>query len=162
MATVKGTIPGQTVRFVVSKKRAGKSVGRLKEVVEKSHLEDVTPKCPHFEFCGGCSYQTLSYKNQLSLKKNMVKDILDNAIKSEYDFEGIIESPVQWEYRNKMEFSFGDEYKDGPLALGMHKRNSFHDIVTVNKCRIVDEDYRKVMDCVLKHCSERELPFYKS
>ncbi|WP_366459097.1 23S rRNA (uracil(1939)-C(5))-methyltransferase RlmD [Eubacterium segne] len=161
VATVKGTIPGQTVRFVVSKKRAGKSVGRLKEVVEKSHLEDVTPKCPHFEFCGGCSYQTLSYKNQLSLKKNMVKDILDNAIKSEYDFEGIIESPVQWEYRNKMEFSFGDEYKDGPLALGMHKRNSFHDIVTVNKCRIVDEDYRKVMDCVLKHCSERELPFYK-
>lgn len=161
VTTVKGTIPGQTVRFVVSKKRAGKSVGRLKEVVEKSHLEDVTPKCPHFEFCGGCSYQTLSYKNQLSLKKNMVKDILDNAIKSEYDFEGIIESPVQWEYRNKMEFSFGDEYKDGPLALGMHKRNSFHDIVTVNKCRIVDEDYRKVMDCVLKHCSERELPFYK-
>ncbi len=161
VATVKGTIPGQTVRFVVSKKRAGKSVGRLKEVVEKSHLEDVTPKCPHFEFCGGCSYQTLSYENQLSLKKNMVKDILDNAIKSEYDFEGIIESPVQWEYRNKMEFSFGDEYKDGPLALGMHKRNSFHDIVTVNKCRIVDEDYRKVMDCVLKHCSERELPFYK-
>lgn len=161
VATVKGTIPGQTVRFVVSKKRAGKSVGRLKEVVKKSHLEDVTPKCPHFEFCGGCSYQTLSYKNQLSLKKNMVKDILDNAIKSEYDFEGIIESPVQWEYRNKMEFSFGDEYKDGPLALGMHKRNSFHDIVTVNKCRIVDEDYRKVMDCVLKHCSERELPFYK-
>ena len=161
VATVKGTIPGQTVRFVVSKKRSGKSVGRLKEVVEKSHLEDVTPKCPHFEFCGGCSYQTLSYKNQLSLKKNMVKDILDNAIKSEYDFEGIIESPVQWEYRNKMEFSFGDEYKDGPLALGMHKRNSFHDIVTVNKCRIVDEDYRKVMDCVLKHCSERELPFYK-
>ena len=161
VATVKGTIPGQTVRFVVSKKRAGKSVGRLKEVVEKSHLEDVTPKCPHFEFCGGCSYQTLSYKNQLSLKRNMVKDILDNAIKSEYDFEGIIESPVQWEYRNKMEFSFGDEYKDGPLALGMHKRNSFHDIVTVNKCRIVDEDYRKVMDCVLKHCSERELPFYK-
>ena len=161
VATVKGTIPGQTVRFVVSKKRAGKSVGRLKEVVGKSHLEDVTPKCPHFEFCGGCSYQTLSYKNQLSLKKNMVKDILDNAIKSEYDFEGIIESPVQWEYRNKMEFSFGDEYKDGPLALGMHKKNSFHDIVTVNKCRIVDEDYRKVMDCVLKHCSERELPFYK-
>ena len=72
VATVKGTIPGQTVRFVVSKKRAGKSVGRLKEVVEKSHLEDVTPKCPHFEFCGGCSYQTLSYKNQLSLKKNLI------------------------------------------------------------------------------------------
>ena len=160
VATVKGTIPGQTVRFVVSKKRAGKSVGRLKEVVEKSHLEDVTPKCPHFEFCGGCSYQTLSYKNQLSLKKNMVKDILDNAIKSEYDFEGIIESPVQWEYRNKMEFSFGDEYKDGPLALGLHKRDSFHDIVTAKDCKIVNKDYNKILTCVLEHFAERNVKFY--
>ncbi len=40
-------------------------------------------------------------------------------------FEGIKESPVQRAYRNKMEFSFGDEYRDGPLALGMHKRGEF-------------------------------------
>ncbi len=161
VATVKGVIPGQTVRFVVSKKRSGNAVGRLKEVVEKSPMEDVSPACPHFENCGGCAYQTMSYNNQNELKKNMVKNILDNAINTDYDFEGIIGSPVQWGYRNKMEFSFGDEYKDGPLALGMHKRNSFHDIVTVNQCQIVDEDYRKVLDCVLDYCAKRELPFYK-
>lgn len=160
-ATVKGTIPGQKVRFVVSKKRAGKSVGRLKEVVEKSEMEDVSPKCPHFEFCGGCSYQTLSYVNQLSLKEQMIKEILDHAVIGEYSFEGILGSPTQWGYRNKMEFTFGDAYKGGPLALGMHKRNSFHDIVTVNECQIVDEDYRKVLDCVLNYCSEKGLPFYK-
>jgi 23S rRNA (uracil-5-)-methyltransferase RumA len=161
MATVKGTIPGQTVRFVVSKKRSGNSIGRLKEVVEKSPMEDAHPKCPHFELCGGCSYQTMGYDNQLKLKENMVKDILDNAVTTDYEFEGIIKSPLQWEYRNKMEFSFGDEYKDGPLALGMHKRNSFHDIVTVNQCQIIHEDYRKVLDCVLQFCQEKELPFYK-
>ena len=160
-ATVKGTIPGQKVRFVVSKKRAGKSVGRLKEVIEKSEMEDVSPQCPHFEFCGGCSYQTLSYVNQLSLKEQMIKDILNHAVIGEYSFEGILGSPTQWGYRNKMEFTFGDAYKDGPLALGMHKRNSFHDIVTVNECQIVDEDYRKVLDCVLNYCSEKGLPFYK-
>lgn len=161
MATVKGTIPGQTVKFVVSKKRSGNAIGRLKEVVEKSELEDAEPQCPHFEFCGGCSYQTMSYGNQLALKEKMVKDILDNAVVGKYQFEGILESPIQWGYRNKMEFSFGDEVKDGPLALGMHKRNSFHDIVTVNQCQIVDEDYRKVLDCVLEYCKEKELPFYK-
>ena len=48
MAAVKGTIPGQTVRFVVSKKRSGNPIGRLKEIVEKSELEDVEPQCPHF------------------------------------------------------------------------------------------------------------------
>ena len=161
IAIVKGTIPGQRVKFVVSKKRAGKSVGRLKEIIEKSKMEDVEPKCPHFEFCGGCSYQTMSYENQTLLKEKMVKDILDNSVHGEYTFEGILKSPLQWEYRNKMEFSFGDECKDGPLALGMHKRNSFHDIVTVNKCQIVDEDYRKVIDCVLEYCEEIQLPFYK-
>lgn len=161
MATVKGTLPGQKVKFVVSKKRSGNSIGRLKEIVEKSEIEDMEPACPHFEFCGGCSYQTLSYVNQLKLKEGMVKDILDNVIVGDYQFEGILGSPVQWGYRNKMEFSFGDEVKDGPLALGMHKRNSFHDIVTVNQCQIIDEDYRKVLDCVLVYCKEKELPFYK-
>lgn len=159
-ASVKGVLPGQKVRFVVSKKRAGKSVGRLLEVMEKSSLEDVEPKCPHFEECGGCAYQTMSYKNQSDLKKNMIKNILDNAVKGDYDFEGILDSPVEWCYRNKMEFSFGDEFKDGPLALGMHKVNSFHDIVTVDSCKIVDEDYTKVLRCVLEHCAKKELPFY--
>ena len=161
MAVVKGTVPGQTVKFVVSKKRSGNAIGRLKEVVEKSELEDVSPKCPHFEFCGGCSYQTMSYDNQLKLKKDTVKGILDNAINESYEFQGILQCPLQWEYRNKMEFSFGDEVKDGPLALGMHKRNSFHDIVTVDECQIVDSDYRKILDAVLEFCAGKELPFYK-
>ena len=146
---------------MVSKKRTGKAIGRLKEVVEKSELENVEPKCPHFGMCGGCSYQTMDYDNQLSLKEKTVKDILDNAVKQDYKFEGIIGSPVNWEYRNKMEFSFGDEVKDGPLTLGMHKKNSFHDIVTVNQCQIIHSDYRKVLDCVLDFCKRKQLPFYK-
>ncbi|MFQ9514678.1 MAG: 23S rRNA (uracil(1939)-C(5))-methyltransferase RlmD [Eubacterium sp.] len=160
IATVKGVLPGQKVNFVVSKKRAGKPVGRLKDIIEKSPLEDVEPVCPHYQDCGGCSYQTMSYDNQTKLKKNMVKDILDHAVDGTYEFEAILKSPVQWGYRNKMEFSFGDEFKEGPLALGMHKRNSFHDIVTVDNCKIIDEDYNKVLRCVLDYCAERNLPFY--
>ena len=160
IASVKGTLPGQKVKFVVSKKRSGKAQGRLKEIIEKSPMEDVEPNCPHFGDCGGCSYQTMSYENQLKLKEDMVKGILDNAIKGDYQFEGILGSPVQWGYRNKMEFSFGDEFKDGPLALGMHKKNSFHDIVTVDNCKIVDRDYNIILRCVLDFCEKKELPFY--
>ena len=160
IASVKGTLPGQKVKFVVSKKRSGKAQGRLKEIIEKSPMEDVEPNCPHFGDCGGCSYQTMSYENQLKLKEDMVKGILDNAIKGDYQFEGILGSPVQWGYRNKMEFSFGDEFKDGPLALGMHKKNSFHDIVTVDNCKIVDRDYNIILRCVLDYCAKKELLFY--
>ena len=48
IASVKGTLPGQKVKFVVSKKRSGKAQGRLKDIIEKSPMEDVEPNCPHF------------------------------------------------------------------------------------------------------------------
>ena len=59
-----------------------------------------------------------------------------------------------------MEFSFGDAFKDGPLALGMHKRGGFYDIVTTDCCQIVDEDYRRILACTLEYFQEQGLPFY--
>ena len=59
-----------------------------------------------------------------------------------------------------MEFSFGDEVKDGPLALGMHKRGSFYDIVTVDGCRIVDEDYRAILACTRQYFEREHIPFF--
>ena len=159
-AIVKNVIPGQKVRFMVNKKRAGRCMGRLLEVEEKSELEDALWVCPHFGECGGCSYQSMSYENQLELKKNQVKEIIDEVVSSNYQFEGIIGSPNQWEYRNKMEYTFGDEFKDGPLALGMHKKGSFHDIVTVDGCRITNKDYNLILTTVLHFFQKRNMPFY--
>ena len=159
---VKNGVPGQKVRFSVNKVRSGKAEGRVLEVLEKSSLE-CEPVCPHFADCGGCTYQNLPYEAQLDLKKNQVKELLDQAVAPfgyEYEFEGIKESPSHYDYRNKMEFSFGDEVKDGPLALGMHKRGSFYDIVTVDGCRIADEDFRAVLKETLAYFTEKEIPFY--
>ena len=144
---VKNVLPGQKITFVVQKKRNGKAEGRLLKIEENSPLETGSP-CLHFGDCGGCTYLSLPYEEQLKIKEAQVKRLLENALSEqehEWNFEGIKGSPVQTAYRNKMEFSFGDEYKDGPLALGMHKRGSFYDIVTVKDCRIVDGDYRKIL-----------------
>lgn len=157
---IKGTLPQQTVRFTLSKKRTGKCEGRMLEVVEKSPLEDAEPRCDYEGICGGCTYQKVSYENQLMLKGDMVKSVMDKAIEGEYVFEGIQGSPNEWGYRNKMEFSFGDEYKDGPLALGLHKKNSFHDIVTTTGCRIVNEDFNAILMTVLDYFTELGFPFY--
>lgn len=145
--TVKNVLPGQKVTFVVQKNRHGRAEGRLLSVEEASPLECGSP-CPHFGECGGCTYLSLPYEEQLKIKEEQVKKLLSvplAAQEEEWVFEGIKGSPTQKGYRNKMEFSFGDEYKDGPLALGMHKRGSFYDIVTVRDCEIVDEDYRKIL-----------------
>ena len=156
---IKGTLPGQKVRFQLSKKHSGKCEGRLVEVLEPSGLEDREPLCPHYAVCGGCSYQNMNYETQLKLKGDMVKHIIDQVC-SDYEYEGILGSPMEVGYRNKMEFSFGDEYKDGPLALGLHKKGSFYDIVTVDECQIVQSDYNMILRIVLDFFKDRDIPYY--
>lgn len=156
---VKNGVPGQKVRFSVNKIRKGKAEGRILEVLEPSEKE-IAPCCPHFGQCGGCTYQNLPYEEQLKLKEVQIKAMMDEAVDGHYIWEGIQASPRKEAYRNKMEFSFGDKYKDGPLALGMHKRGSFHDIVNVQECRIVDEDFRKILSCTLEYAKNSGLPYY--
>ena len=156
---VKNTVPKQKVRFAVNKIRKGQAEGRLLEILEHSP-EECQPACPHFGACGGCTYQNLPYEKQVEMKEAQIHAMMDAAVDGDYIWEGVKESPVREAYRNKMEFSFGDEYKDGPLALGMHKRGSFHDIVNVTECKIVDEDFRRIIKAVLEFATDTGLPYY--
>ncbi len=105
---VKNGIPGQKVRFVINKKRGKRLEGRLLEVLEKSPLELRSPACSIFPACGGCMYQTMPYEEQLKMKENQIRELLDPVIVGDYEFQGIYGSPQEFHYRNKMEFSFGD------------------------------------------------------
>ena len=163
LITVKNVLEGQRILCVIKKTRKGKAEGRLLEVVKKSPLEMDVPACKHFDQCGGCSYQTLPYEEQVALKGRQMKRLLEPVLpENSFDdlFEGVIPSPNQFAYRNKMEFSFGDAYFNGPLSLGMHKRGSFYDIVTVDGCQIIDEDMRCVLMETLAYFQERGANYY--
>ena len=160
--TVKNGMPGQRVRFMINKKRSGRAEGRLLEVLEKSSLETREPVCNIFPECGGCMYQTMSYENQLEMKERQVRELLDGALNgTEYQWEGIHGSPIEFAYRNKMEFSFGDAYKDGPLTLGLHKKGSTYDVLTANDCKLVHEDMTKILTCVHEYFLKRNVSYYK-
>ena len=159
-AVVKNALPGQEVHFAVNKKRGGRCEGRLLNVVKESPLEKEENRCPHFGVCGGCVSQSIPYEEQLKIKEQQMKELMDSAC-SDYVFEGIKGSPIHEGYRNKMEFSFGDEYKDGPLALGMHRRGSFHDVVNVEHCRIVHEDFTKILKATRDYFAEHSVEFYR-
>ncbi len=158
---VKNGIPGQKIRFVVNKMRKGKAEGRLLEVLEQSPLEERKPVCGIFPACGGCMYQTMTYEKQREMKAQQVKEILDAVIVGDYEFEGVKASPKEFAYRNKMEFSFGDEYKDGPLSLGLHKKGSTYDVLTASDCKLVHEDMTKILSCVLEYFKTRGASYYK-
>ncbi|MDO4296511.1 MAG: 23S rRNA (uracil(1939)-C(5))-methyltransferase RlmD [bacterium] len=161
---VKNTIPGQKISFRIQKKKNGRCEAQLLAVEEaaKEELSRENPEvCPHFGICGGCQYQTLPYEKQLALKQAQVKKLLAAVVKGEFLFQPIEGSPIAKGYRNKMEFSFGDEVKDGPLALGMHKRGSFYDVVTTDACNIVHEDFCKILKATKSYFEELGVPFYK-
>lgn len=159
---VKNALPGQKISVMITKIRKGKAEGRLLEVLEQAENE-IESDCPHFGKCGGCNYRNLPYEEQLALKERQVKALLVPVLEKQsgkYVFEPIRRSPAVQGYRNKMEFSFGDGCKDGPLELGLHKRDSFYDIVTVSDCQIIDEDYRKIVKTALEFCREKRFSFY--
>lgn len=159
---IKNAIPGQKIQCVITKRRKGKSEARTLEILEHSPAERPEEACPHFGICGGCIYQSLPYEEQLKIKKEQVKSLLDSVVEDgTYEFQGIKASPTSSGYRNKMEFSFGDEVKDGPLALGMHKRGSFYDIVTTPECRIVHPDFCRILVATKEYFEELGIAFYK-
>lgn len=167
---VKNGMPGQKVRFMINKKRKNKAEGRLLEVLERSPFETRDPVCSSFPACGGCMYQTMSYESQLEMKAAQVKSLIDEALIAggqvkedgtpDYEFEGIKGSPQEFAYRNKMEFSFGDEYKGGPLSLGLHKKGSTYDVIYTHDCKLVHEDMTKILTCILNYCREHNMTYY--
>ena len=165
-AVVKGALPGQTVEFSVKKARKNKCEGRLRAVLKKGQLETREAKCPNFGTCGGCNYQEIPYEQQLTLKKEQVLRLIDAVYEGDgYQYDGILSVRKdgqyrEWGYRNKMEFSFGDAVKDGPLTLGLHKKGSFHDIVDAEGCQIVHPDYSAVLACVREYAKENNIPYY--
>ena len=159
--TVKNGIPGQKIRFMINKFKGGKAEGRLLEVLERSPQETRQPVCSIFPECGGCMYQTMPYEEQMKMKDGQIRRIMDRAVKGDYVFEGVKASPKEFGYRNKMEFSFGDEYKGGPLSLGLHKKGSTYDVLTAADCKLVHEDMNKILVCVLEYFKKRNVSYYK-
>lgn len=157
---VKNAVPGQKLRVRISKKRKDRAEGRVLEVLEKAPYEIEAP-CPHFGVCGGCSSQNVPYEIQLKHKEQQVLDLFNKGNIALGDYKGIEGSPLEYGYRNKMEFSFGDHEKGGELQLGMHSKGRSFDVVTVNSCLLVDEDYRTALMLTLDYFRKAGLTYYR-
>lgn len=157
---IKHAIPGRTVEYRISKKRGEHAEGTVLRILHLSPLETEKHPCIHAGVCGGCLYQTIPYQTQLALKERQIKELLSKATDHKFHWDGIFASPLDSRYRMKMEYSFGDSVQGGPLTLGMHKRESHYDVVTTSECRLVHEDFNRILKASLDYFSERKTPFY--
>lgn len=129
-------------------------------MINMGDFKGMRPLCPHSAYCGGCIYQGVPYEQQLAEKEREVHRLLEEKNVHPVRIDAIAGCPTPYAYRNKMEYTFGDFVKDGPLALGMHRKKNFMSIVTVDECQLVHPDFNTVLKAVLQFCEERGYAFY--
>lgn len=153
----KGGIKGQEVSVLTQRNRKEGVQAKLLEILEKSPLETLEP-CPAFGVCGGCTYQTLEYETESDLKKEMMEKLYEDLYEEELIFHPVEKIKA---YRNKMEYSFGDQYKGGPLTLGMHSKGRFYEICDTTGCNIVEEDFETIRKAVEEYFKEGGFTYYR-
>ena len=151
-------LKGQKVKAKIVKKNKERIVAKTVELIRKADYE-TDAHCSHFGECGGCFFQTVPYQQQVIMKGREVQRILKEHDIWVEEFQGIEGSPEHIGYRNKMELTFGDESKGGKPSLGMHKKGSFMNIITTDRCKLAHEDFNVITKAALDFFSER-YPFY--
>ena len=157
---IKGAFVGETVSAKAFEIRADRAKGRYQSVVEKATYS-VDPICPHFGKCGGCISQQIPLEKQRVFKEEEVLLLFKNNGIDPGSYLGFAGDDTQFEYRNKMEYTFGDEVKDGELNLGMHFRGLKNSVINTNECKLITEDFRKIHDYTIGYFREQNLDYYR-
>ncbi|OGU41122.1 MAG: 23S rRNA (uracil-5-)-methyltransferase RumA [Ignavibacteria bacterium GWB2_35_12] len=149
---VKGGIPGEKVIAVEKRRKRRYTEASVKEIIEASEYR-VEPVCRYFGVCGGCSWQNLHYEQQLYWKRQHIVDSFRHIAKMvPGEIPGTIPSPLIYNYRNKMEFSFdtsrwltdeeisaGEEISCESFALGLHIPGRYDKVLDIEECHLVDD-----------------------
>ncbi len=158
---VENTLPGDVALVQIRKIKSQYAEARLLELIQASPLRQEAP-CRYFGYCGGCKWQNLSYEQQLEFKRQHVVESLEHiAGVSPEVVHPTLPSPLQYAYRNKMEFSFTDrrwltpeELQDEQIkkdfGLGFHVPGSFRWVMHIEECLLQDE----VMNGILRFTGE--------
>jgi len=132
----------------------------LNKILEHGEYEK-NEVCPHYSHCGGCSMLDIPYDNQIKIKEEGILNLFKRERIEDINYEGIIPSAEIYEYRNKMEYTFGDFEKDGPLTVGMHVKKKRFSIVTTDKCKLVRKDFLKILSHADSFFNHIKIPPYK-
>jgi 23S rRNA (uracil1939-C5)-methyltransferase len=135
---VTGALPGDQVRAEVTKAKRQFAEARTVELLRPS-ADRIPDLCVHGgEPCPGAPWQGLDYERQLATKREQVDEALRRIGELDgYELEPIEPAQEQWRYRNKLEYSFGED--DGEVVLGFHARGRWDRVVGVEDCRLASE-----------------------
>jgi len=124
------------------------------------HSQDL---CRHYNICGGCSLQHLPYEEQLKIKENKLKNVIEGIVKNSCrntDILPIVSSPQIWYYRNKMEFAFGKRESTCSVLLGLREKEKYWKVVNVEECRLLSPGSNYILELTRKWAVENKFSPY--
>lgn len=154
-----GAYPGEVVEGIFTRRKKGVGLLKRVRVVEEADYNQ-TPVCEHFRKCGGCLSLHVPLDKQREFKEREVLDLFRKRNISYEVYKGMDGIDRAYHYRNKMEFTFGDPYKDGPLHLGLHERGMGKNIIETSDCHLISNDMNKVRDAVADYYREKGYSYY--
>jgi 23S rRNA (uracil1939-C5)-methyltransferase len=150
---VRGAVPGDLVRARITRSKRSFGEADMVELVEPSP-ERVEPRAPH----PGAPWQVLPYERQLQEKEEQVRDALARIGRFESPpVEPIVPAVEQFHYRNKLEYSFGEDDESGELVLGFHRPGRFDLIDDVARDILASERVDELREVVKAWCREQGL-----
>jgi len=168
---VPNTIPGDEAKIKITKRKTGYGEGRLLELLKPSSIRQDAP-CKYFDWCGGCTWQSVSYEQQLDFKWNHVKESIQRIAEiNNVNIPKPIASDKIWSYRNKMEFSFADKrwllpHELGNMeieksfALGLHVPGTFDKIISIDECLLQSDVANQILNYTNQYCKNNKLEPY--
>ena len=164
-------IPGDRVLVRIRRVKRNYLEARVLKLLEPSPLRKKAP-CEHFGSCGGCKWQNLDYAQQLSFKREQVVESLQHiGLLDSPKVAPVIPSPLQFQYRNKMEFSFTDsrwlsseELSDPAnikdFAIGLHVPGAFDRVMQIDTCWLQDEVMNEILNFSQEYFRRSALPVF--
>ncbi len=176
---VTGAVPGQQAKVVLTKVKDRYAEARIVKIIRKSK-DEIPARCPHFGTCGGCQWQQLPYDKQLTYKEEIVRETLehltpaDDAVRKQLPGRvlKIIPSPQVFNYRNKLEMSFGytsmrteevngkKKFIDEGPTIGFHQPNEWSTVLPITECHLYDESLSMLLMDVRRFMQDTRLPVY--
>jgi 23S rRNA (uracil-5-)-methyltransferase RumA len=155
---VPGAFPGERVLARGAKRKHGLPTGFLLEVLDTPYTGETL--CKDFRLCGGCVSQHLSLEKQRQIKEREVLALFQEKEIPLGQYKGVFGAENKYAYRNKVDFTFGNQVKGGPLHLGFHQKAMRRNVIDTSQCLLVHEDLRTIRDVFAEYFSEQQAPFY--
>lgn len=121
----------------IYKKRKGVLYGRIDSIIQGSPKR-IKPSCPYFSICAGCSYQMLSYEDELELKASIFEESMRKISGIDCSITEFYKAEDRYHYRNKIETSIKKD-RDNNLFIGFHRRDDWRKVLDIEECIIANK-----------------------